>query len=246
MCVIYTCERHDQILSLWRAQSLCSLHVLHLDFHCDMRGLLIDRKIRHAYRIWDKNQPVDSGNFLTHAILENRVQAIRWVHHAPGGRISCPKGVKYESDLTALPHRFLLILDGQCGIPIHYEVIPYQDWSGLAKGEYLDIDWDFFASLEYPANSIQERVEAFLGRQFRTVPQQVYVCYSPEYSHPSRAQYESFISDLAKILKAEVVELQFNPGSPPPLQFYKKNELYRVARRLYHSMVLRLRKRGIY
>lgn len=249
MCVIYSAETHDQILSLWEVQELRSLRILHLDFHCDMRGLLIDRKAQRAYRIWDMNPVIGQGNFLTYAILENRIRAIRWVHGEPGGRQYDVGTVKYEADLTAMPHRLLLALGGKHGVPIHYEVIPYSNWTGLVEGENLDIDWDFFASTEYPADTIQERVEIFLGREFRTVPQQVYVCYSPDFSHPSRGQFQRFVGDLALIFEAEVIELPPNPHTPTPLPFYKKYlppTLFRLARHLYLRISLGLRKRGIY
>ena len=249
MCVIYVAEEHDHILDLWRAQQTCSLRVLHLDFHCDMRGLLIDRKTQRAYRILALNQGVGQGNFLTHAILEGRVSGIRWVHGEPGGRQYDVGTVKYESDLTALPHRWFLALRGERGVPIHYEVMPYTDWTGLVEGEHLDIDWDFFACTEYPADTIQDRVEAFLGREFRTVPNQVYVCYSPDFSHPSRAQFQRLVSDLARLFEAEVVELQPDTGTPTTRPYYKKYvppALFRLARHIYYSINLGLKKRGIY
>ncbi len=44
MNVIYVIERHDQLLQLWRSQNIKNLRVVHVDFHCDMRGLLVDRQ----------------------------------------------------------------------------------------------------------------------------------------------------------------------------------------------------------
>ena len=249
MCVIYVVEEHDQVLNLWRAQQASALRVLHLDFHCDMRGLLLDRQAQRAYRIWDMNPVVGQGNFLTHAILEGRVSRIRWVHDEPGGR-QCDVGtVKYESDLTAVPHRWLLALRGERGVPIHYEVVPYVDWAGLVEGEHLDIDWDFFACTAYPAGTIQGRVEGFLAREFRTVPDQISVCYSPDFSHPSRGRFQRFVGDLAQIFDAEVVELQptaDTPATRPSYKRYVPPPLFRLARWVYYSASLGLRKRGIY
>jgi hypothetical protein len=247
--MIYVVEQHDQVLGLWRAQRASSLRVLHLDFHCDMRGLLIDRQAQRAYRIWDVNPAVGQGNFLTHAILEGRVSAIRWVHDEPGGRRYDVGTVKYVTDLTALPHRWILALRGERGAPIRYEVVAYADWTGLVEGEYLDIDWDFFASVEYSADTIQGRVESFLERGFSTVPDQVYVCYSPDFCHPSRVWFQRFVTDLARILEAEVVEVQPSPGASATgvhYQRYVPPALFRLARRVYYSASLGLRKRGIY
>ncbi len=86
MSKIYVLESHDQLLDFWREKDASLLSVLHLDFHCDMRGLLINRKKERAYRIRDIKSGVDQGNFLTYAILEERVKSIRWVHDIPGGR----------------------------------------------------------------------------------------------------------------------------------------------------------------
>jgi len=249
MCVIYVVEEHDQVLSLWRAQHASYLRVLHLDFHCDMRGLLIDRQAQRAYRIWDVNPAVGQGNFLTHAILEGRVGSVRWVHGEPGGRQYDVGTVKYESDLTAMPHRWLLALRGERGVPIHYEVMSCADWTGLVEGEQLDIDWDFFACTEYPADTIQGRVEAFLRREFHTIPDQAYVCYSPDFSHPSRAQFQRFVGDLAQIFDAEVVELQPSPHTSATWPYYKKYlppAVFRLARCVYYNASLELRRRGIY
>ena len=249
MSVIYVVEQHSQVLSLWRAQQASSLHILHLDFHGDLRGLLIDRQKQRAYRIWDMRSGVDQGNFLAHAILEGRVSGIRWVHYEPGSRQYDVGTVKYESDLTALPHRWFLALRGERGVPIHYKAIPYADWTGLIEGEHLDIDWDFFACTEYPADTIQDRVEAFLGKEFPIIPEQVYVCYSPDYSHPSRTQFQHFVGDLAQIFDAEVVEVLPDPDTLATQPFYKKYvppPLFRLARLVYYRASLGFRKRGIY
>lgn len=249
MSVIYIVEQHDHILELWRAQQVRDLRVLHLDFHDDMRGLLIDRDAQRAYRIWDLNPVVGQGNFLTHAVLEGRVSSIRWVHDEPGGRKYDVGTVKYKSDLSALPYHWLISLQGEPGVPIHYQVVPYKDWTEPAEGECLDIDWDFFACTEYPADTIQSRTDSFLERAFNVIPQLVYVCYSPDYSHPSRTQFKEFISDLSQILKAEVIQLEFNANAPLKQPYYKRYlpvPLFRLARRIYYKINLELRKRGVY
>lgn len=247
--MIYVINKHHHLLSLWRAQKTFSLRVFHLDFHCDLRGLLIDRQAQQAFRIWDRYAALDQGNFLTHAILEGRVDGIRWTHDQPGGRQYDIGTVKYETDLTALLYRLLLTLRGEHGVPFHYNVVPYDDWTGLIEGEHLDIDWDFFACTEYPADTIEGRVETFLSKQFHTIPEHVYVCYSPDYSHPSRALFERFVGDLARLFEAEVVEFQPVPGKPAKKLLYREympSALVRLARHIYRGAILGLKKRGIY
>ena len=41
MSVIYTMERHHELLRLWREQEKTGLRIVHLDFHCDMRGMFV-------------------------------------------------------------------------------------------------------------------------------------------------------------------------------------------------------------
>jgi hypothetical protein len=251
MSILYVAERHDQVLSLWRAQETRSLRVLHLDFHCDMRGLLVDRIHQRAYRYWNRYQAPDFGNFLAHAILDGHVQAVRWVHDMHGGRQYDVGTVKYTTDLTALPHRLLLAINGDHGTDVNYEVIQYSDWTGLLEGEHLDIDWDFFASTDYPADTIGERAQAFLERDFPIVPPQTSICYSPDYSHPSRDLFWRFINSLADIFQAEVKELEPEPSgqATEPMSFYRRwlpAPLYHSARRKYHDLILGLKRRGLY
>ena len=248
MCVIYVVESHEEILKLWQAQNLRSLKILHLDFHCDLRGLLINRKTQLAYRIWDIKKGLDQGNFLTHAVLEGRIKSLRWVHDIPGGRQYDVGTVMYESDLTVILYRWLF-LKGKPGIPIDYQVIKYSNWTDLYEGESLDIDWDFFACMDYPPETIQDRVNAFLERKFPLIPKQVYICYSPDYSHPSRDEFQSFYESLARKFNAKLIlikpDLEIS-SSPPFYKRYLPSVLFRIIRQLYYGINLELRKRGIY
>ena len=249
MCKVFVVEYHDQVFKLWQEQRLTSRKVLHLDFHCDLRGLLIDREAQHAFRIWDRFPNLDEGNFLTHAVLSGIITGVRWVHDQPGGREYDLKTVKYRTDLTALGHRLMLFVRKDQGVPLQYEVLPQSRWTGLQPGELLDIDWDFFASQEYPVDSIQQRLDEFFGKDFSHRPEHVYVCYSPGYSHPTRDLFRSFVGQLAELFEAEVVDV---PGSQPTPS-YRPDGLAKVpralvstARTLYHRLGLALRKRGIY
>ena len=245
--IIYSIESHEQALGIWRKAGLRDAKLLHIDFHCDQRGLLVNRKKERAYGIWTRFPQIDEGNFLKHAVLEGVIGQIRWVHDEPGGRRDDIKSVKYESDLTSLFHRAALTLRGEEGVPLKYEVMRTADWRGIEPGEILDIDWDYFAALEYPADSVQNRVDSFLDRDFGHVPEQTIVCYSPEYSHPTRRQFNEFISELASRFDAEVVVIP-RPASrkaPSSLRPILKSA-YRPARQFYHSACLALRRRGIF
>lgn len=249
MTTIFVAEEHDQILDLWRDQQAFSLRILHMDAHCDLRGMLIDRNAQRAYSIRNKNTRVDPGNFLTQAIIEGRISSLRWVYDEPGGRQYDVGTVKYETDLTSIPYRCLIGIRGKQGIPIQYKDVVYTQWNGLIDGEYLDIDWDFFASIAYTINSIQSRIDAFLAKKFCVIPDQVYICYSPDFSHPSRIQFQRFIDDLAKICNAEIIELQSSRNQSMVRSFYRMylpRSLYRMARKIYYMANLNLKRWGIY
>ncbi len=249
MTILYVIEQHDQLLHLWREQQAVELQVVHLDFHCDLRGLLINRRTQQAYQINDQPPELDEGNFLTHAIMEGRVQRLRWVHHLPGGRQYDVGTVKYETDLTGRWLGQLLTLKGRPAMPIHYEVIEFPAWPGLAEGEFLDIDWDFFASLEYPPDKIQPQVESFLGLEWAVTPEQISVCYSPDFSHPSRPEFEAFTRRLAQKFGATLVRRPLpSPSVETPVGYkkYIPRSFYLWLRRSYYQTNLWLRQRGIY
>ena len=250
MGVIYTMERHHELLSLWREQGSRSLRVTHLDFHCDMRGMLVDRRSGRAYRIRDRFSDLDQGNFLTHAVLEGRIEAIRWVHDDPGGRLDDIGTVKLESDITALPYRLIRALRKDEGVPLTYDVVRSADWTGLRPGERLDIDWDYFASLEYDIESIPQRVERFWQDHSAVVPAEVYICYSPEYSHPTRDLFADFVADLADRFDSTVVARPAPTTEKPPNERsasrFVPASAYAAIRDGYHRLARGLKKRGIY
>jgi uncharacterized protein YbaR (Trm112 family) len=250
MATIYTVERHHEVLNLWRDNNATGLRVVHLDFHCDMRGMLVDRRRGLAYRIRDGFPDLDQGNFLGHAVAEGRIDAIRWVHDQPGGRSHDIGTVKFESDLTALPHRAALAVRRRTGIPLAYEVVGARDWDGLHAGEVLDIDWDHFTCLDYPAASIAGRLAAFWKTVGEVIPEETYVCYSPEYSHPTREQYARFVADLAERFAARIVarEAPVSDALPHHRQMsrYLPAPLYRGARTAYRRTALALKQRGIF
>ena len=207
MTVIRTMERHHEALLLWRRQDARNLRVVHLDFHCDMRGMLVNRAEGRAHRIRDRYPELDQGNFLAHAVEEGRVDAIRWVHDVPGGRADDIGTVRFESDLSAIPHRIALALRDDPGHPLDYEVVTSAEWTGLRDGELLDIDWDYFASLEYDPDTIPGRIERFWESVGGQTPREITICYSPEYSHDTRAGFAAFVEQLADRYDAEVDDL---------------------------------------
>ncbi len=253
MSILYEMETHDQLLQLWRLQNATGLSIAHLDFHCDMRGLLIDRQAQLVYPTTNCER-VDEGNFLMHAVKEGRVKSIIWTHHIPGGRQYDVGTIKYATDLTSQPLLWLLKLKGQQGISIHYDVMEFTRWTGLTGNEFFDIDWDFFASKNYPLNTIDSRVESFFNMDFGCVPKHTSVCYSPRYSHPTRDQFEMFVQRIAEKFQAEIVRLPVpkstalnikNPGKMSLLKRCCHLFIYQF-RHIHYEMTLWLRSKGIY
>ena len=248
MTVIRTMERHHEALLLWRRQDVRGLRVAHLDFHCDMRGMLVNRAERRAHRIRDRFPDLDQGNFLAHAVEEGRIDGIRWVHDEPGGRADDIGTVRFESDLSAIPHRIALARRKDPGHPLDYEVITAAGWTGLQEGELLDIDWDYFASLEYDPDTIEHRIGRFWESVGDVVPAEITICYSPEYSHDTRTRFAVFVDELADRYDAEVDHL------PTPASDKRKagsvrsavpSGVWSVARTAYRRTLRALKHMGL-
>lgn len=237
-------EEHSQIYDLWRERGSRGLRIAHVDFHCDMRGLLIDRRRGVAWRIDAgdrRNAVVDSGNFLAHAIAEGIVTSVRWVHDDHGGRRYDVGTVKYESDLTALPHRLLHRLRGEREVPLRFEEISLARWDGMGEDEQLDVDWDGLASIDYSDERIRRLTEAFLARDFAPAPALAYLVHSPGYSSSDRGLFERFAEHLAGKLGASIRRL------PAPAASSAGQPRQRtLTQRLGKSAVLGLHRAGIY
>jgi len=243
--LIYACEHHDQLLPLWREQGLHGIRLAHVDFHDDLRGLLIDRRRGCALPLTalDPGDEVDPGNFLAHAVLEGRVTRIRWLHTLPGGRAWDLGIVRYESDLLAWPRRWRQRLAGRSSVPLEFSETLLDDWFGIEPGERLSVDWDCFASRLQDAAGIDRRVDAFVGRLGTEPPADCYLAYSPEYSHPTLDRFRALVERLAHRFGQPVRWL--SPGLP-------EGRLHPDAARADRApgplsgLILRLRRRGIY
>ena len=240
---ILVADEHSQVYDTWRERGERGLALSHIDFHCDMRGLLIDRRRGRAYRI-DSGDPrvnvADSGNFIAHAIVEGVVTGIRWVHDAFGGRRYDTGTVKYESDLSALPHRLLHRLRGGAEVPLEFEELTFDTWDGPRPGEHLDIDWDGLASIDYELAHIRKLTQGFLERDYACIPETTYLVYSPGYSHLDRSLFEDFLGRLAERFGAKVRRL------PPPAPIQEPGAVRRWAETAERRLVLAFHRLGIY
>jgi len=233
-------EEHSPLYDLWAEQGARDLSVCHVDFHCDMRGLLIDRQTRRARYVWQRDpymSRLDSGSFLAHAIMRGMVTSLRWVHDDFGGRkyddLYC---VKYESDFTALPFR----LQGrQPWAPLSYAEQTFADWGGPKPGEHLSIDWDGLAFAEYDREQIERLTAAFLACEFH--PGVVFLSHSPEYSYSDEGLFEDFIAALEEKFMTTAVRLP--PRLHDPL---RPTWPWKIYHQLEYLVLRQMRKRGIY
>ncbi len=197
---VFVAAQHDRLLDLWRERNARGVRLAHVDFHDDLRGLLIDVDAGSAYPVDALARaaaPVDDGNFLAHAVLEGRLSSVRWIHDLPGGRAWDVGIVRYRSDLFALRHRLVQAALGRPTYPLAFEELTLGVFHGLQPGEHLSVDWDCFASLHQDAGGIGARVSSFLDRLGDSVPPETFLAYSPGYCHPSLAAFGDFVRSLA-------------------------------------------------
>ena len=213
---ILIAEEHDRVYQVLLDRKAHNISVVHIDFHCDMRGLMIDRLKNRAYMASRYEAGfIDDGNFLSHAIMNGIVSSIRWVHdHHGGRRYDFGATVKYESDTAAFLHDFLHRLRRTREVAIAFDELSFQEWDGIHPGEVLDIDWDAIASVEYQPFHARKLMDAFLNREFPVIPETTFLAFSPEYSIPDRAMFEEFVSRLKEKFSAHVASLP--KATPPP------------------------------
>ncbi|MDD2852593.1 MAG: hypothetical protein PHY09_11955 [Desulfuromonadaceae bacterium] len=195
MTELFIAEEHSQLYELWLERGYRGLAVCHIDFHCDMRGLLIDRRLGKACFV-DQHIPyvhlLDSGSYLSHAIMNGTVTSLRWVHDEFGGRKHDYRHcVKFETDFSALPYR--LFGNNKC-VPVNFTEQSFDDWGGPQPGEFLDIDWDGIAFAGYDEQHIRRLMAEVLARDF--APSCIFLARSPDYCHHDRQLYEEFIGGL--------------------------------------------------
>lgn len=244
--MIYVCEHHDAVLDVWRQNDVRGIRLAHVDFHDDLRGLLVDRRRGRAYPIRGLahgSSPVDPGNYLAHAVLEGRLDEMRWIHDIPGGRGWDTGVVHYESDVSALPDRLAHARSGRPEMPFRFSEVLLREWAGVAAGEQLSVDWDCFASVLLDVGGTAERVETFLSRLGPHTPPDTFACFSPDYSAPGGLPaFLDLVNEFARRFNQPVEWL-----SPGLLEgkLQPEGRYTGLPRSLLRRAVLHLRRRGL-
>ncbi len=240
MTELFVAEEHSQIYDLWMERGARDLAVCHVDFHCDMRGLFIDRRHGNARFVWSRIpyiHQLDPGSFLSHAVMNGIVTKLRWVHDDFGGRayddLWC---VKYETDCSAFPYRFL---GKKKSVPLTYDELTFSDWGGPQTGEQLDIDWDAIAFADYDEKRIRRLMAEILERDIK--PEIIFVARSPQYSNADRNLFDEFIYGLERKFNVKAVRLP--PYLPSSL---KMSAFWSFYRKTDQFMLKQMRKLGIY
>jgi len=225
MTVIYVADEHHRLYWHWKERGERGLKLCHVDFHCDMRGLLIDRPRQEAAVFDDRELGwVDQGNFMTHAVREGTVDAIRWVHAARSGRRYDHNTVRYEDDLRVRLSR----RRGSHRRPLRFREEDLSSWQGPQPGEHLDLDWDALASNLYTPAYARALKEAFLAMPFTHRPEVVYFIYSFCSSVIDDVDFEGFLDRLQHKLDAEVIRL--SPLAPERSTVTREQTRYQQVR----------------
>ena len=240
MIDLVVAEEHSQLYDLWIQRKERDISLCHVDFHCDMRGLLIDRRKGRARYVWQFDpyiKGLDSGSFLTHAVMNGIVSRLHWIHDGFGGRqyddLYC---VKYETDFSSLP---FLVASRKRWVPLQFNELTFVDWEGPEEDQHLSIDWDGIAHIDYSEDRIHSLMTEFLKRDF--LAKNIFVCRSPDYSKPSKALFTEFITNLEKKFKTKAQYLPFK--KQPPVKASLPWKLYHS---LEYRILMLMRKRGIF
>lgn len=242
---LFVIDQHDQLIHIWRELKLKNLDVVHVDFHCDMRGLLVDRENQCGWEISEVRKTLDEGNYLRYAIFEGIVKAITWVHGVPGGRLYDVHTVKYTSDL--LSRRYRRTVRDNRALPLSYQVFTMEDWTGVDRRVFLDIDWDTFADCSLPIDEIERRVDQFLSKPIAKELDGICICYSPYHSHPSDKLFHDFVAQVAARFGAEIERRKYIPGSNelPWTKRIVPRRIYDALQGVYHRFRLGMKRVGI-
>lgn len=212
MTTVYALDTHDQVLPIIRALGRRGVSLAHLDFHDDMRGLLIDRDHGHAYVMKRMESVTDCGNWLARAVASGWVSSVTWVHNTPGGRRDDVGTCSFTDDLSVKIGRRLLLADTD-PIEFTFRELEYGEWTGVGKNEWLDMDWDFFASSEYTRRFSRRLIGNFYELAHKRspdglgeyIPEVVFLTYSAGWSRSSYKEFIDFVGKTAEFYSAKIV-----------------------------------------
>jgi hypothetical protein len=201
---LYTCDDHSAVYAHLSAVS-APVPLVHLDAHCDLRGLFVDRALQRAW-LRDPDLKVSASTWLSRSVAEGAVNELEWVHDEVGGRDNDINTVIFASDLARLPYRLVKPPTGE-GAHLRYAETDLNGFKLTRSDAVLDIDWDLFADLRKSPERRDHEVRTLLDKRLLAEPKWIYVAFSPWYSQPDRAPYEAFVEALAEFYSCSVQTL---------------------------------------
>lgn len=197
MTQIVVARDHTSLLPfLARANRPTPSPLVHVDAHCDMRGMLVDTENGRASWPFGPAR-FDEGSVLAEAVRRGLAREVAWIAGAEAGRREDLGTLLYPEDLARAPLIWRRRRTCPESVPLLFRIQPIGTWEGLLPGEALDIDWDFFAHPYRPAKAIQAAADDFAHRIGTEVPPWIFMCYSPSFAEPSWPLFERFVATLA-------------------------------------------------
>lgn len=208
--IIYVVEEHHELFYLWRELEFKNNRILHLDAHCDMHNLLIDRKSNFC-SLLPGLKKIDCGNFISFAVRDGMINDIKWIYDKYGGRFNDTTHVKYTTDFTSIPYLIKNFFISPKKYPLKYTEHLFDDVNcfEIEEDVYLDIDWDFFALESKSLPEIQKNINLFLEYNFKIIPDYTCVSYSSDYVLPSRREFDDFVLRLKDKFKADIIKYSY-------------------------------------
>ncbi len=249
--IIYVVEEHHELFYLWRELEFKNTRILHLDAHCDMHNLLIDRKNNLCHPLPGLKK-IDCGNFISFAVREGMVNEIKWIYDKYGGRKNDTTHVKYTTDLTVIPHLVKNLFFSPEKYPLRYTAHLFDDVNcfEIEKDVHLDIDWDFFALESKSSSEIQNSIDLFLEYNFKIIPDHTYVSYSSDYVLHSRREFDDFVLRLKDKFKADIIKYSYplpkEEEEPSRIIRYKRGINRRLNRYVRFPFKKVLNRVGVY
>ncbi len=149
MAVLFV-DSHEEILPFVRGPDL-----LHLDFHCDQRGLLVDTTNNRVDALLASlSEEPDCGNWLLQSLhIRRAVKRFCWVYSHPMG------GVKDDEAGTTV----LFVPQGRLPATYtqldSYSALPDCRWEEILAKEWntVSLDWDFVAAAQFKRSVRKQR-----------------------------------------------------------------------------------------
>ncbi len=191
---------HITLLEVLRERGQKQQSMLHMDQHCDMRGLLVDPGRSGARWLYGAGHP-DSGNILGHSVTEGWVDRVYWIHGADGGREEDLGTFLLPDEKDRAPFRWFGKDEGKDDegwSNLNLDVAPFEDARPPERTDVWSLDWDYFAPFPSSEPRARRRVAGFLRLVGDSCPDLIFLCSSPGYASAHRQVLQEFLDELVR------------------------------------------------